>query len=521
MTNERRSSGINVLELRGITKTFGGTYALDHVDLTIAAGEVHGVVGENGSGKSTLIKILAGFHIPDGGEMFINGQRVRLPLSAGEFRRHGISFVHQDLGLIPSLTVLENLRVGRLAERRGAFLSWARERESAAAVLQRFGVDLSLDVEVGRISPTQQAMLAIARAADDALSSELDGARLLVLDEPTVFLPKREVDALFQIVRRVAAKGASVMFVAHDLEQVLEITDRITILRDGRVIDTVGTALTAESDLVRKIVGRDLASPAPARDAAAPPSGRPHFEVRGLCGGVVDHVDIQLRPGETLGLTGLVGSGFATVPYLLFGVSPATSGQLYLDGTGFPASASSPSRAIRNGLALVPADRPRQGSVGSLSVAENVSIQIIDSYRRGPWVRTRRVVSEAQKLIERYDVRPPDASLPMVSLSGGNQQKAILAKWLRGQPRVLLLDEPTQGIDIGAREVVFESLKKANLAGTSVLCSSADYAQLARICDRVAILTNGRISSELRAGELSKSSILERIYQDAKRAGRS
>jgi ribose transport system ATP-binding protein len=503
------------LVLRNLSKTFGGTQALKGVDLTIAPGEVHGLLGENGSGKSTLIKILSGFHEPDpGGQLEVAGESVPLPLAPGKFRDLGLSFVHQDLGLVPELSVLENLRVGELVARHGAWISWRSERRSARESFRRYGLELNPSAKVNELTQTERALLAIVRAVEGIRrSQQRRGSQhgLLVLDEPTVFLPREGVDQLFQIVREIVASGdASVLFVSHDLDEVLELTDRITVFRDGRLSGTVVTGETSDDQLVEMIVGRRLASMTVGghelRDAAVDVS------VRGLSGGVLRDVDIDVHHGEILGVTGLMGSGFEDIPYFLFGAASCESGTLSAHGVTYELAAMSPDRAVANGFVLLPGDRQRDGSVPDLSVADNVMLQVLPEFRGPMGLRVGAMKSRAQELLTEYDVRPPNPRLPYESLSGGNQQKALLAKWLQAQPRVIFLHEPTQGVDVGARGQIFTVLGQAASEGASVIVASSDYEQLATICDRVLVFVRGRVGQEISGDEITKERIAEQVY---------
>jgi ribose transport system ATP-binding protein len=509
------SSGVPVVELRNLSKSFGGSQALKSVDLTILPGEVHGLLGENGSGKSTLIKILNGFHAPDpGAELKVNGEDVSLPLAPGQFRDLGLSFVHQDLGLVLELTVLENLRVGELIAQKGAYIPWRAERRKARETFKRFNVELDPSALVTALTPTERALLAIIRAVEEIRSEQAkrhSTSGLLILDEPTVFLPQEGTEALFGIVRNIVASGdASVLFVSHDLDEVREVTDRVTVLRDGLLQGTVDTAQTSEAELVQMIIGRRLDSMA----LESQPSGREiGLSVKGLAGGVLQGVDLEIRRGEIVGITGLMGSGFEDIPYFLFGARPCSEGSLSTNGVTFDLKVMSPDRAVANGFALLPADRQRDGSVPDLTVGENVMLQVLPDYK-GPYGLKRRPMRKrAHGVLGEFDVRPPDPALTYESLSGGNQQKALLAKWLQSKPEVIFLHEPTQGVDIGARAQIFAMLgDAAHGDGACILCASSDYEQLAAICDRVIVLARGRVIAEISGTEVTKDRIGEQVY---------
>jgi ribose transport system ATP-binding protein len=501
---------VPVVALRNLSKTFGGARALDGVALTVLPGEVHGLLGENGSGKSTLIKVLAGFHAPDDGELEINGEPVKLPLAPGKFAGLGLSFVHQDLGLIRELTVLENLRIVELASSGSWKIDWRRERRRARETFERFDVPLRPDAVVNDISETDRALLAIIRATEDIKEATgADRRGLLILDEPTVFLPKEGTERLFAIVRDIVAKHASVLFVSHDLDEVREITDRVTVLRDGRVHGTVVTKDANEGQLVEMIIGRRLAQLELDRpDTSATSIGA---SVRDLRSPLLRGVSFEVRQGEVLGVTGLMGSGFEEIPYLLFGAKSCTGGELATDGATYDLKSMTPKRALGADMALIPADRQRDGAVGSLTVGDNVMLQVLDDYEPARLQR-RRLSSTSGELLRTYDVRPSDPGVIYQSLSGGNQQKALLAKWMQTDPRLLLLHEPTQGVDVGAREQIFRTLSAAAESGMSIIVASSDYDQLATVCDRVLVIGRGRIVRELAGSDVTKERVAEQVY---------
>jgi ribose transport system ATP-binding protein len=511
-----RHDHLRVVALRHISKTFDGVRVLHDVNLTIRRGEVHGLLGENGSGKSTLIKILSGFHAPDsGGELEINGRPVSLPLRPGEFRRLGMSFVHQDLGLVPSLSVVENLFVGDLTSQRSWRLSWARERRRARRTFESFGLELDPRAKVSDLSPTDRALLAIVRAVGELRAKTAgDGSAygLLVLDEPTVFLGASDRDQLFSIVREIAATRASILFVSHDLHEILELTDRVTVLRDGKVRGTVDTAQATHEVLVEMIIGRGLQALSIARERTE--AGK-EISITGLTGGYSRDVSLRVQEGEVVGLTGLPGSGFEEIPYYVFGARSAAAGRLDLGGATYDLRRMSPSRALEAGVALVPADRQLHGSVGSLSVGDNVTLRVLDRYQSHLRLSRSRMRRDARKLLEQFDVRPPDPGLKFQSLSGGNQQKAMLAKWLHTKPSLLLLHEPTQGVDVGARQQIFQLIRKTAADGTAVVCVSTDYEQLAAVCDRVVVFGRGRVAHELTGDRVTKERIAEECYRFA------
>jgi ribose transport system ATP-binding protein len=504
------------LEFSNLSKTFGGQQALRAVDFAVAPGEVHGLLGQNGSGKSTLIKILAGFHAPDpGATLRIAGQDVPLPLPPGGVRPFGVAFVHQHLGLIPPVTVLENLLLTRLSGRGGISrpwaINWPQERSAARRLFERYGLDIDPSVPLSRLSSVERALVAIVRAVEEIASGHARvGHGVLVLDEPTPFLPRADVDRLFTLVRRVVANGASVIFVSHDIDEVLEITDRATVLRDGQVAGVLTTATATRDSVVKMIVGRQLA---PEASGSATAGTAPvTTTIAHLSGGQVAEIELSLRAGEIVGLTGLLGSGYEQVPYLVYGALKAQSGILTLGSDRIDLTTLTPAAAIKAGLVLIPGDRPVAGGVGALPIVDNVTLPALVSRFRPFLLRRRAMLAASRSLGDRFGVVPNRPTLPLASLSGGNQQKVILAKWFQLSPKLILLDEPTQGVDVGARQTVYQAIRDSAATGASVLCASSDADQLAQICDRVVVLGRGRIAAELSPPALSKHAITECCY---------
>jgi len=506
-----------VLRIRHLCKRFGGTVALDDVGFDVRAGEVHGLLGHNGSGKSTLIRILAGYHAPEpGGELEVAGRLVALPLRPGQFRSLGMAFVHQDAGLLPALSVVENLRIGAIARRRLAPIRWAREVAHVAELLSEYGIDCDPRARVETLRPWQRPLLAIVRAVDELrrlMADDVGGGGLLVLDEPTARLGDVSIGRLFDVVRRVRAAGYGVLFVSHDLDEVLAITDRVTVLRDGRVAGGGSTRELGKQALVEMIVGRPVERAGPSPQLA--PAGAALADIRSLAGQGVRAADFVVGAGETLGLTGLIGSGFAEAGAMVAGALPARAGTLRLDRTVHELPAMTSGAAIAAGIAYVPAQRLGEGCIGELTVAENLSLPVLRRFVRAGVLRPAALVRHAADLCRRFDVRPPDPLLALEALSGGNQQKALLAKWLQLRPRLLVLDEPTQGVDVGAREQIFAEIGAWAAEGAGVLCCSSDHEQLARLCQRVLIFRRGRIVAELRGEDVTEERISRACFGPA------
>ena len=496
------------IEIENLSKSFAGVQVLFDVGFTVAPGEVHGLVGRNGSGKSTLIKILSGYHEPDpGGSLRIAGRDVALPVPLGASHRLGLSFVHQDLGLTPGLTVLENLRIGSFETGFGWRIRWREERAFVETQLRRFGVDASAGTLVRDLPAVDRALVAIVRALTQL--SDVEGGGVLVLDEPTAYLPFDGVGRLFDAVREVAAQGAGVIFVSHRLEEISTITNRVSVLRDGRLVGTAETATTSEEQLIELILGGRLEQGARAEPAVG---AERIMRARGLSGHVVRDLDLDLHRGEVLGLTGLIGMGHEEVPYLLFGAHTGT-GTVEIGGRTFQAERLSPRTSIAAGMALVPADRQGSSGVASLTLKQNVTLPALDQFFVGGVLRQHREAEHARRLLTAHGVRPPAPGRPLGTLSGGNQQKALLAKWFQRRPSVLLLHEPTQGVDVHAREDIFREIRRvAEEHECAVLYISSDYDDFARICGRVLVFRFGRAVAELRGSDLSEERIVESCY---------
>ncbi len=499
------------LSVTNLSKRFGGALALDRVALDVRRGEVHGLLGSNGSGKSTLIKVLAGFHTPEpGAEVRLYGRLAPLPIPGPKVRALGLAFVHQHLGLIQSLSVTENLRLGDLATRSNWRIDWQAEHAHAAQVFARYDLALDPRAEVMRLSPVQQALLAIVRAVED-LRAHSGEPGVLVLDEPTPFLPRAGVEQLFRLVRAATAEGASVIFVSHDVDEVREITDRATILRDGKLIDTVVTKNTSHDAFVERIIGRSMSSYAGA--AKILPAGDPHVIVENLTAPALGPVSLTLRKGEILGLTGLIGAGYDAVPALVYGARRATGGKLRLGSRTLSLSAIEPPDALARGIVYLPADRLGAAGVGSLPVGDNVAMPVYERIRRALALTARDIETHAVALGARAGVKPNAPALPLSALSGGNAQKALLAKWLQVEPQLMLLDEPTQGVDVGARQDIWDALDRAAEGGAAILVGSTDYEQLAQLCHRVLVFARGRIVQELAGQDLTKDRIAEACFR--------
>jgi monosaccharide-transporting ATPase len=490
-----------LLEIRGLAKGFPGVQALDHVDFTLVAGEIHGLLGENGAGKSTLIKVLTGVFRRDDGTIRLDGQDIaaRDPADALSL---GIGTVYQEVNLLPNLSVAENLFIGRQPHRFG-LVRTGEMRRCAAEILSGYGLDINVADPLGSFSVAVQQIVAIARAVD--LS-----ATVLILDEPTASLDAQEVETLFRLLRNLKSRGIGIVFVTHFLDQVYAVCDRITVLRNGRLVGSRSIAGLPRLELVSMMLGRELAAEALHRNHRGPVTGEPvvefrHYGRRRL----LEPFDLAIRPGEVVGLAGLLGSGRTETAKLVFGIERAETGQAYVDGR--PVRIASPRDAARLRFGFTPEDRKTEGIVAELSVRENIVLAL--QAQRG-WLRLlprRRQEEIADRFVRLLDIRTPDAEKPIGLLSGGNQQKALLARWLATEPRFLILDEPTRGIDVGAHAEIIRLIERLCEDGLALLVISSELEEIASYSDRVVVLRDRRHVRELTGSDVSADTIMTTI----------
>ncbi|MFC3628516.1 sugar ABC transporter ATP-binding protein [Paracoccus angustae] len=489
-----------LLSIRSLTKTFPGTRALDAVDFDLRAGEVHALLGENGAGKSTLIKCLTGAYRRNGGTVTLDGAPID-PRSTAHAQELGIGTVYQEVNLLPNLTVAQNLLFGR-EPRRWGLIDGRAMRRQARAMLSEYGLSLDVDRDLGTCSVAIQQIIAIARAV--ALSG-----KVLILDEPTASLDAAEVRMVFDVVRRLRERGLGIVFVSHFLDQVFDLTDRVTVLRNGRRIVTAGTASLDRVRLIEHMLGRELEASAGHR-VPARGSRPPMLDFRGLGRrGVIEPFDLAVGQGETVGLAGLLGSGRTETAELLFGLLGAHSGAAR-DRNG-PLDLRSPRAAIAAGFGLVPEERKTDGIVADLSVRENIILGL--QARRG-WARPIARAEQnrlADDYVKRLDIRTAGRDKRVGELSGGNQQKVVLARWLAMNPRFLILDEPTRGIDVGAHAEIVRLIRQLTEQGMSLLVISSEIDELIAVSDRVIVLRDRRHVAELAGEEIAPRRIMQAI----------
>ena len=480
-----------VLQASGLRKRFGATVALDGAGLTLREGQIHALMGQNGAGKSTLIKLVTGVETPDAGSIVLDGAPVA-PATPLEAQALGISTVYQEVNLCPNLSVAENLFAGRYPRRWGGLIDWGRVRTGARALLAELQLDIDVDRTLGSYPVAVQQMVAIARALGVR-------ARVLVLDEPTSSLDEDEVQGLFTVMRRLRDRGMAILFVTHFLDQVYAVSDRITVLRNGTLVGEYAAAELPQGALVSAMVGREVTLAGGREPGQAAAAGEVVVQARGLARrGALQPVDLELRAGEVLGLGGLLGSGRTELARLLFGLDRANAGELRIGGQ--PVQLKHPAEAVARGLALCPEERKTEGIVAGLSVRENIVLAL--QARRGWWRALPAATQEqmARDFVQLLGIKTADIETPVGTLSGGNQQKVVLARWLATRPSLLILDEPTRGIDIAAKQEIMAEVVKLARQGMAVLFISAEIEELTRLSDRIAVLRERHKAGELEGG---------------------
>ncbi|SNQ52066.1 Ribose import ATP-binding protein RbsA 2 [Frankia canadensis] len=484
------SSSSPALRVVNLTKTFGGAQALKGISLEIVPGEIHALVGENGSGKSTFVKILSGYHSPEsGGVVEVGGAALSFG-DAEASQTAGLRFVHQDLGLIDELTCAENLAIGRGFDTAfGRRIRWRREHEAARAALASLGYEIDPRRPVGHLSVSERTAVAIARA----VSVHGGQTHVVVLDEPTVNLPRAEIQRLFRLLRLLRDRGVALIFISHHLEEIFELADRVTVLRDGEVVATRPVSELDHDTLIEAMLGRALRT---VRGDVRSDVGAAVLTVRGVSGEVVRDVDLTVRAGEVVGVAGITGSGRDELARLVGGGAPFVG---HIDAGGQPLRPNRPDLFIRAGVVSVPAERKANAALPEHSVRENLTISDLTPYTRWKVLRRSAERSDVRTLLETFHIRPTLPEQPVDALSGGNQQKVMIARAMRLEPRVLVLDEPTQGVDVGAQAELHRLVRGSLATGLGVLACSSNSEELSEIADRVLIMRGGQVVDELTA----------------------
>jgi ribose transport system ATP-binding protein len=504
VTHAAPRAGLKVVEL---SKHFGANLALDTVSLTCLPGEVHALLGGNGSGKSTLIKILAGVHTGDpGGRLEVGDDSIQSDhVTPAWSRAAGLSFVHQDLGLFEVMTVAENLFAGEGYPRSRGKIDWRAMRWAAQETLDALGIPIRGERPLATLRPAERTLVAIARALHGRGSFH-DG--VLVLDEPTARLPEPEVELLIAALRGYARQGQTILYVSHRLEEVFALAHSVTVLRDGRAVVSRALEGLGEQELVRMIVGRVLADTKPTR--ARVRARAPVLEVRALTAGPVRDVSLDVGPGEAVGIAGLVGSGRTSLLEAIYGARPIEGGNVIVDGQEL--RDHSVATAIKAGISYVPEDRAAQSAFLTLGLVENMSAADPGRYFRRMWFRHGAESRDCTRLVAEFGIRAPGIEAPLATLSGGNQQKTVLARWLRRTPRLLLLDEPTQGVDVGARADIYAQLRTALANGAAAIIVSSDFDELLLLARRVVVLCDGRLAADAPTDAIDRHWLAERVY---------
>ncbi|MBR5087818.1 MAG: sugar ABC transporter ATP-binding protein [Ruminiclostridium sp.] len=494
----------SLLELRGIYKSFPGVKALQNVDFTLREGEIHALMGENGAGKSTLIKVLTGVYVKDEGDIFIKGHEGAVQIrSPQEAQRVGISTVYQEITLCPNLSVAENIFIGR-GNKKG--VNWREMNKKAAGLLDSLGIAVKPTQQLASCSIAVQQMIAIARAVDMECS-------VLILDEPTSSLDESEVAKLFALMRKLKGRGVGIIFVTHVLDQVYEVCDRITVLRDGQLVGEYEIETLPRVQLVSKMLGKELDDMADIKNdmPAFKEDGKaPVYEAKGLCSTEgIKPFDFNIRRGEVNGFTGLLGSGRSECVRAIYGADTVTSGEVKMDGKSV--KITKPKDAMKNGIAYLPEDRKRDGIVGDLSVRENIilALQVKTGFFR-PFSRAK-ATEFAEKYIKLLDIKTASVNTPIKSLSGGNQQKVILARWLLTDPKYLILDEPTRGIDVGTKVDIQKLVLKLASEGMSITFISSETDEMLRTCSRLLVMRDRKLVGELTGEQLTQNTIMATI----------
>jgi rhamnose transport system ATP-binding protein len=491
----------NILELNNITKSFSGVEVLHGVAFALKPGEVHALLGENGAGKSTLVKIITGVHQPEGGEIRLNDAPVHFSDSR-ESRQAGIAAIYQELSLFPDLDVAENIFAGRQPVTIGGRIDWKKLYSEAERLLSSLGVHLDLKQKARSLSIAQQQMVEIARAISI-------NARILIMDEPTSSLTLNEVADLFRLVRRLRGDGAAIIFISHRLEELFEIADRVTVFRDGSYIDTRLIKEVSRDDLIRLMVGRSITNLFPKQDVQP---GEMVLKVENLSRtGAFEDISFELRKGEILGMAGLVGAGRTNVARAIFGVEPATSGSIQLEGR--EVAIKSPQQAIQLGLAYVPEDRQLHGLIPAMNIISNISLPTLYQYARQGWLQDRLERKASYDAALQMEVRANNIWQLARELSGGNQQKVVLSKWLSTRPRILILDEPTRGIDVGTKAAVHALMSKLAAEGMAILMISSELPEVLGMSDRVIVMREGRLTAHFTRMEATQEKIISAATQ--------
>lgn len=497
-----------LIELTGITKRFGGVTALNDVSLSIMPGEIHCLAGENGSGKSTIIKVISGVYRPDEGSIRINGHEMR-GYDPVRSTAEGVQVIYQDFSLFPTLSVVENLTLNSFLKEGRRRIDWSRARRMAADVLARLGVELPLDATVETLPTSGRQLVAIARAV-------LADARLIIMDEPTTALTGHEVERLFRITRDLQAQGIAILFVSHKMREMLDISERLTVFRNGRKVAEGLISDFDEAAITRAMTGRDLER---GRYDWTGPPGTPRLEMRAVTvPGEIADVSLSIQPGEVVGLSGLIGSGRTELALAAFGMKPGFSGQILIDGVAV--NPQTVQDAIKAGVAYVPEDRLSEGLFLPRSIRDNAIAASIRRFAPHLWLRRAEAAAETQQMFQDMQIAAPSTEVPVATLSGGNQQRVVMGRWLMTGARVLILNGPTVGVDVGSKAQIHAIIHRlAREEGLAVLMISDDVPELVANCNRVLMMQNGRLTGEVSGAAMTEESVAAGFRRDIEEAG--
>lgn len=493
-----------LLELRGISKTFPGVRALDNVTFDVMPGEVHALLGENGAGKSTLIKIISGVHRPDAGEILVDSTPVHFD-NPGQAQALGIAAIYQELGLYPELSVVENIFMGHMPRNALGVLDWRAAQREARKLLDTLEVaDLDVRAKIGTLNIGNRQRVEIAKALSQ-------NARLLIMDEPTASLTEADVQTLFKMVRLLRERGVGIIYISHRLEEVFIVADRVTVLRDGQYVSTRPVTETSEADLVTMMVGRTIDDLFPKLTTEIKENV---LEVRHLWRKPLTRgINMSIRAGEIVGLAGLVGSGRSELAQVIFGITPAESGEILIGGQ--EVSIKNPGQAMNLGIAYVPEDRGTQGLIRQMNIRENISLAILRSLASGPFVDRRKEKSLAERMISLLSIRAYSTEQVVQKLSGGNQQKVVVSKWLASRPRLLIMDEPTRGVDVGAKAEIHRLISQLAQQGLAILMISSELPEILGMSDRILVMRQGHIVTEYLRSEANQENIVTAMMSEA------
>lgn len=484
-----------ILSLNNIVKKYPGVIALDNVSLELRRGEIHALVGENGAGKSTLIKVCSGAISPDSGAIMLDGMEYKR-MDPQLSKTKGIGVIYQELSLVDTLSVAENVFLG-VKLKNGLFIDRAAMNREAKKIFEQMRVSLDPEANVSDITVGYQQVVAIAKAI--ALN-----AKILIMDEPSAPLTENEVEAMFNIVDNLKANGVSIIYISHRLPEIFRVADRVTILRDGKKIDTLVTSETSTEQLVNLMVGRDLHESYPEHDSGK--IGDKLLEVKNISGNGLKDISISVRQGEIFGLAGLIGSGRTELAELIFGVKKTTSGDMLFKGKKY--KPKSTEDAIKAGIALMTEDRKRLGLVLGNSIRENMTLAVLKRISKGMFISRSKEKNIASKFIKSIQIKTPSMEQPVQNLSGGNQQKVVLAKWLAANPDLIIFDEPTRGIDVGAKQEIYNLMKEQIFNGKTIIMISSEMEEILRMADRIAVLYEGRITGELEKKDFTQENVM-------------